>query len=135
MATRALIGYVTDNGKVRGNYNHFDGYPEHVGAILLEEYRTPEAVNALTQYEIRVLNTSREDVGHFEAVEYFEDGNEQRSWDNAAHFFGDWDLCGTEYHYLLDAGEWTVQSRWADDIPNEVTLNLGELLDDLKMNR
>ena len=130
MATRAQIGYVTDEGMVRGTYVHWDGYPTGVGAILLEEYRTPEAVNALTQYEIRVLGEDGE-------VEYFgftDGGLDQIEWDTEAHFFEDWDRYGTEYHYLFKDGEWTIQSRWADDIPNEVTLNLGELLEDLEMN-
>ncbi len=33
MATRALIGYLED-GVLTSTYNHYDGYPEHLGKAL-----------------------------------------------------------------------------------------------------
>lgn len=46
MATRSLIGLQTDKG-IRAIYCHFDGYPDHVGAILCKYYATAERVEAL----------------------------------------------------------------------------------------
>ena len=39
MATRALIGHLSDDGKVfASTYNHYDGYPEGLGKILNKHY-------------------------------------------------------------------------------------------------
>lgn len=46
MATRSLIGIMTENG-IRAIYCHFDGYLSHVGAILCEHYATFERAEAL----------------------------------------------------------------------------------------
>lgn len=46
MATRSLIGLQTDKG-IRAIYCHFDGYPDHVGAILCKHYATTEQAEAL----------------------------------------------------------------------------------------
>lgn len=46
-STRAMIGRKLPNGKIRYIYNHWDGYPEGVGAILSDHYSDPEKVDAL----------------------------------------------------------------------------------------
>jgi len=38
MATRALIGYLDDNKVLTSTYNHYDGYPDHLGNILNKYY-------------------------------------------------------------------------------------------------
>lgn len=38
MATRALIGYLDSNKVLTSTYNHYDGYPDHVGKILDNHY-------------------------------------------------------------------------------------------------
>ena len=38
MATRSAIGMQNRDGSVTAVYCHYDGYPEHNGAILLEHY-------------------------------------------------------------------------------------------------
>ncbi len=43
MATRSLIGIKLDN-IVKTIYCHWDGYPEHNGQLLVENYNTPTAV-------------------------------------------------------------------------------------------
>lgn len=47
MATRSRIGIVNPDNTVTSIYCHFDGYPSHVGAVLLEHYNTPDRVAAL----------------------------------------------------------------------------------------
>ena len=39
MATRALIGYLK-NGILTTTYNHYDGYPEHLGKALYTFYKS-----------------------------------------------------------------------------------------------
>ena len=38
MATRALIGYFDDDRVLTSTYNHYDGYPDHLGNILNKYY-------------------------------------------------------------------------------------------------
>lgn len=47
MSTRSLIGHYIDGG-VRGIYCHYDGYPEHVGKILVQHHNSLEACETLT---------------------------------------------------------------------------------------
>ena len=47
MATRATINLLLPDGKVRGIYSHWDGYPSRVGKLLQENYNTLEKVHAL----------------------------------------------------------------------------------------
>ncbi|WP_462354293.1 hypothetical protein [Alistipes timonensis] len=46
MATRCLIGTMCED-RIRAIYCHWDGYPEHVGAILCKHYATAERAEAL----------------------------------------------------------------------------------------
>jgi hypothetical protein len=47
MSTHAAIIAAGPNGTYRGIYVHADGYPDHTGRILKENYTTDEAVTAL----------------------------------------------------------------------------------------
>jgi hypothetical protein len=49
MATRAKIGMVLEDYTVKSVYHHWDGYPEWLGRILKENYKTKEDVNALLE--------------------------------------------------------------------------------------
>ena len=40
MATRALIGYLSEDREFTCTYNHYDGYPEYLGRILKEHYNS-----------------------------------------------------------------------------------------------
>ena len=42
MATRALIGFITDKPELISTYNHYDGYPENLGVGLEKFYSDPE---------------------------------------------------------------------------------------------
>jgi hypothetical protein len=44
MATRSLIGINLNNGITKIIYCHWDGYPEHNGQLLMNEYTSPSAV-------------------------------------------------------------------------------------------
>lgn len=47
MSTRCKIGIMGEGGKIRGVYCHHDGYPSHVGALLLRYYNQPDGINKL----------------------------------------------------------------------------------------
>ena len=38
MSTRSAIGFISDLGTFEAIYCHYDGYPGHVGKILVEHY-------------------------------------------------------------------------------------------------
>jgi len=42
MATRALIGYFDDDGVLTSTYNHYDGYPDHLGKMLNKYFSNEE---------------------------------------------------------------------------------------------
>lgn len=47
MSTRSLIAVKKEDKSYDAIYCHFDGYPEGVGAMLLEDYNTRELVEKL----------------------------------------------------------------------------------------
>jgi hypothetical protein len=47
MATRSLIGVKLNDNIVKTIYCHWDGYPEHNGKLLVENYSTPAAITEL----------------------------------------------------------------------------------------
>jgi hypothetical protein len=49
MATRSLIGMNLNNGITKIIYCHWDGYPSHVGELLVDHYNTPAAITALME--------------------------------------------------------------------------------------
>ena len=42
MATRALVGFITDKPELISTYNHYDGYPENLGKGLESHYSMPD---------------------------------------------------------------------------------------------
>jgi hypothetical protein len=49
MATRSLIGMNLDNGITKIIYCHWDGYPSHVGELLVCDYNTPALITELME--------------------------------------------------------------------------------------
>ena len=47
MSTRSTIGKIGEDGKGYAIYCHNDGYPAHVGRVLLEHYQSAEKVDQL----------------------------------------------------------------------------------------
>ena len=45
MATRSFIGKLNKDDSITGIYCHFDGYPEHAGRILIDNYLTEQQVD------------------------------------------------------------------------------------------
>jgi hypothetical protein len=47
MATRALIGYLDEDRNFTCTYNHYDGYPEHLGKALNDFYNTDDKAKSI----------------------------------------------------------------------------------------
>ena len=47
MSTRSRIGIQDENGTIRSIYCHFDGYPDGVGATLIDHYSNRQKLNML----------------------------------------------------------------------------------------
>ena len=50
MATRSRIGLMLEDGTIKHSYCHFDGYPDGVGKILVENYSDIEKVKELLSF-------------------------------------------------------------------------------------
>mgnify|MGYP003633405058 CR=1 FL=1 len=70
MATRALIGYLSEDREFTCTYNHYDGYPEGLGKALLDHYDTDEKAKEISN------------TGYISAVD--EDGTIDSKYDEPA---------------------------------------------------
>jgi hypothetical protein len=55
MATRALVGFITDGPELISTYNHYDGYPENLGKGLESHYSMPEEALKLLLWVIFLI--------------------------------------------------------------------------------
>ena len=115
MGTRSTIAIENDNGTVTGIYCHWDGYVEHNGRILVENYTTEEAVRELIA--LGDLSSLGETVGEKtdfnnaakgQCIAYGRDrgetGVEAATFDSHAELI---DSMGQEYDYIFtQAGVW-----------------------------
>ena len=49
MSTRSFIGYINDEDKFVGIYCHYDGYPSHVGEVLVKYHNSFAAMEAIIE--------------------------------------------------------------------------------------
>lgn len=70
MATRSYIGEKFSDGSIRGIYCHWDGYPQHVGAVLLKHYSDPDKVSALINEGD--MSNLRADIGEKHVFDYWQ---------------------------------------------------------------
>ena len=132
MATRSAIG-IKHGDRVKGVYCHWDGYPEHNGAILQEFYSNSVDVNRLIatgdisslgatvgekiDFGFRWKDDEYVDVGRTycapQCIFYSRDRGEDapfKSFDGEAEFVDHYDHCGAEFFYLFDNGVWYVKA-------------------------
>jgi hypothetical protein len=110
MATRSNIGIRETDGTVKTIYSHWDGYPQHVGRILLAHYRDEESVRALIDLgDISELHETLDKV-----VAYHRDRGEAKA-DPIVHETGEF-VRGEDYAYVWDVteGRW----YWCEDDNN-----------------
>lgn len=112
MSTHAGIGIQDADGSVRAIYCHHDGYPEHVGKVLVEHFATRERVEELLA--LGSLNALGRDgtLRHYPDAGLFEDHgtdayhrDQGESWtDSAPVFFAGpmqyHAMVGYEHEYL-----------------------------------
>lgn len=114
MATRALIGYLSDDGSTFVcTYNHYDGYPDGLGKNLKDHYNNEDKAESIAS------------TGYISYVD--EDGTINSKYDeepNRLKLSGDFDEedmleiagkvdeYGGDYGYVWHDGEWhTVKNR------------------------
>lgn len=118
MSTRSRIAIENQDGTVRSIYCHFDGYPEHNGAVLFENYKTQGKVESLVS--LGAISFLQEEIEIPEGVTH-NFSNQQKGITVAYHRDRGEDLCiedhknvedfirsdVEEYGYIFTAaGEW-----------------------------
>lgn len=120
MATRSHIG-IKNGNSVRYVYCHYDGYPEHNGRILLQNYTTVEKVNELIDGgDLSILGENvKTDLPHsFKkpvdgvCVYYGRDRGEKNVVPKMVNIDNYHNDNGVDYHYLFDieTNKWTVDN-------------------------
>ena len=113
MATRSTIGIKSEDGTIKAIYCHWDGYPEGVGAGLVQFYNSKAQAEALIA------------LGGFsslmETLEKTKAGAYNTASDSARTFTGEGDWfenfnAGEEYFYLYTEGtgwRYSQGGNWA----------------------
>jgi hypothetical protein len=114
MATRSTIGIIDNRtGVVTSIYCHWDGYPEHNGAMLVEHYSNPAKIQALM--DLGALSSLGEEIGEvtdvswigsFRCAAYGRDRGETDVGSQTHDSLGEWLDNGEEYNYLWDGVRW-----------------------------
>ena len=123
MATRAVIAKEQPTGQIKASYLHYDGYPEHAGAILSKHYADDVSIDILLMHgDISCLGERigiKIDFSDFKLLHeskqcrfYHRDRNEKlvlEVLDEQCELesYGK-DDCMAEYIYLFREGEWYV---------------------------
>ena len=115
MATRSTIAIKTEDG-IKAIYAHWDGYIEHNGRILREQYKTAEQVNALI--ELGDISQLGLDTGL--TVAYGRDRGEEltdvepRTFATIAEWVEGYTDSWCEFYYLFDGQDWIVSKGKKD---------------------
>ena len=117
MATRSRIGMKLSDGTIKHVYCHYDGYPEHVGKILLQHYTDLSKINDLLSLgNLSILEADLGEKHDFDSHDhtskvclfYGRDRNEANNEaiisESVLDFISEdhW----IEFHYLFDNGIW-----------------------------
>jgi hypothetical protein len=142
MATRSAIGMQNKDGSVTAVYCHWDGYPEHNGAILLEHYgrgRTRKLLalgdlsslgpnigekHAFSVYDLTPEQRTEHDALHRDSCTFYgrdrgETGIDAKTYASITDYMEDFAHAGIDYFYLLVNDAWQVRpavdgGRWED---------------------
>lgn len=122
MATRSLIGFTKEDGKIQVIYCHWDGYPEYVGLQLWLNYKDEETIQKLMDLgdrsSLRGAPTEEDTYLVTQATKIV-----PTIYDDFQQFL-DNDKGGTEFFYLWDKG-WNIYKVGHDDTVTE----LGKITD------
>lgn len=131
MATRSTIGIINLDNTVTAVYCHWDGYPEHNGKILVENYTTDAQVRELigfgdisslagkigeqhpfSKYELKDGEVYNEELYAGWTTFYGRDRGESnvapRTFADSTEFTREF---GEEYNYLFVGGTWYVNDH------------------------
>lgn len=125
MATRSYIGIRNTDASVDYIYCHFDGYPEHNGAILTEYYSNINRVNELLNLgDLSVLGKF---IGEKQDFDKRVVGNclaygRDRGESNVSKKNADYDELITnqdvDYVYVFDGDYWECHKTWDPELIN-----------------
>jgi hypothetical protein len=107
MATRALIGYLK-NGILTTTYNHYDGYPEHLGKALNTFYKSDsEAEQIANKGYISFIDDKTGEIeannkGRADKINLNQSDPEQAAEEVAGLI----DSYGADYAYFYGTGGW-----------------------------
>ena len=111
MATRSTIAIRNEDGTVTGIYCHWDGYIEHNGRILVENYNTEEKVRELLALgHLSKLGITTDECKAY-GRDMQEEGQEAVTYQNRAVFFI---VRRQEYNYIFERGV----DCWMVDVGN-----------------
>jgi len=134
MATRSAIGMQNRDGSITAVYCHWDGYPEHNGALLVEHYDRVKTQQLLAQGDLSILGSRIGEQHAFSVYNFYDLTPEQRTEHDALHrdsctFYGrdrgetgidaetyasiedytsNFTHCDIDYFYLLVNDAWQV---------------------------
>ena len=112
MATRALVGFITDKPELIATYNHYDGYPENLGKGLSNFYEEPnEALKVASMGYISYMDpeTGEIDAKHKEAPSRVNLSG--MSYEDAMYEIAkEADSFGADYIYIYDS----ENMEWVD---------------------
>jgi hypothetical protein len=130
MGTRSTIA-VKHGDRIKAVYCHWDGYVEHNGKILLENYDSTKANFLVALGDISSLRKELGEKhpfskfeckeGEYDEAKYEnwttfygrdrgEDGTEWKSFGSEAEWMDYYDGSGAEYYYVMDNGVWYVSA-------------------------
>ena len=119
MATRSTIAIKTEDG-IKAIYAHWDGYIEHNGRILREQYKTAEQVNAL----VELGDISQLGLDLDLTVAYGRDKGdamtdvEPQTFESIAEWVEYFAGSYCEFYYLFDGQDWIVSNGKKDAAGN-----------------
>jgi hypothetical protein len=138
MATRSTISIELSDKYIRQVYCHWDGYLEHVGKTLVQNYNTEEKINELL--DLGDISSLYESIGHkhdfdervegrstFYGRDRGDSGTQARLWSSLE----DYERNGQfeEYNYIFKDGVWScVGNEFGDWIDVEYELKKRKVL-------
>ena len=119
MATRSTIGVLNTDGSVSAVYCHWDGYPEHNGKILMENYTTEEKVRELIGFgSISSLGAK---IGEQHPFSKFEIKQEAPDFDELMAMYAKSESEGWTTFYGRDRRETDVRANTYDNVEQFVS--------------
>ena len=104
MSTRATIAVRRADQAYDAVYLHFDGYPEHTGEVLMQQYATQESAETLVAGgDLRCLDRQ---TG---TPERFGDGDPPARMPTNEALIDFARNCGAQFVYVFDDGAWSCK--------------------------